>query len=531
MVLKTIAISLILTACRPTPTPREKFHFGIDPGKANAPNTFDVVAARQSPFTLEVRVSSENEEWFFERTELAINHRIPLIGLGVEKTWTVNATFINENGDSFETKDQVIQTPSLPINFPILTELTGTPRPLGNGYLLFDLKTNSDAYNYVVILDADLQIVWWREDPNGCSDLTQTVRGTLMGVCNHLITEMALTGETLSRKPVQAEGREDLNVHHELHLLPDGGYLTLHSEQIEVDAYPISNAEPEVFEPRTIRGDELLRLDSDLSLIESWHLSDLLPTTRIGFDSISRNPDAAVQDWSHTNGIIRDPKDNGMIVSVRHLDTLFKIDKNGALKWILANPDGWPSEWNAYRLEGVGDFKYPHHQHAPELDENGRLWVFDNGNDRDETPYSDNPSTVGEYSRVVAYEVNEEDMTFKESVSFDQTATGTAFSSAFGDADWLPHLQAVLSVWGRFYEPSDGSHSLPGSNGFSTHILLHQPGQEAPIMDLELNDCLCDEETFKNEHKGWNSYRAEWLPSLYPPGLNPIISPLEQESD
>jgi arylsulfate sulfotransferase len=531
MVLKAIAMSLIFCACRPTPTPRENFHFGVEPGKANAPNTFAVVAARQSPFTLEVHVLGENEEWFFERNELATSHRVPLIGLGAEKTWTVSATLISENGDAFDTKEQEILTPSLPINFPILTELMGTPRPLGSGYLLFTVQSGSNVYNYTVIVDADLQVVWWREDPNSCSDLTQTPQGTLEGICNHLITEMAMTGETLSRKPAKADGRDDLNVHHELHRMPDGGYLSLHSETIEVDSYPISIAKPEVFEPSTIRGDELLRLDSNLRVIESWHVDELLPTTRIGFDSISRNPDAKIHDWSHSNGIIRDPQDNGIIVSVRHQDTLFKIDKNGALQWILSNPDGWPPEWDAYRLEGLGEFKYPHHQHAPELDENGRLWVFDNGNERDRTPYTESPDATPEYSRVVAYEVNQEDMTFKELISFDQTASGTAFSTALGDADWLPHLQSVLSVWGRFEEPSDNTHSLPGSNGFSSHILLHQPGQDAPIMDLELNDCRCDEETFKNEHKGWNSYRAEWLPALYAKGLNPTIVPLEQESD
>jgi hypothetical protein len=82
--------------------------------------------------------------------------------------------------------------------------------------------------------------------------------------------------------------------------------------------------------------------------------------------------------------------------------------------------------------------------------------------------------------------------------------------------------------------PSDDSgegHSLPGSNGFSSHILLHKPGQDAPIMDLEMNDCRCDEEVFINEHKGWNIYRAEWLPTLYAAGLSPTIGPLEQESD
>jgi hypothetical protein len=530
VVLKAVATSLLLCACQPTPTPREKFHYDVTPAKPNAPNTFEVVAARQAPFTLEVHVTSDTEDWFFERKEPATSHRIPLLGLGVETDWTVSATLFTAEGKTVETQPREIQTPALPLNFPILTELMGTPRPLGNGYLLFDLKTGSDEYNYIVILDADLQVIWWREDPIGCSDLHQTARGTIQGLCNNLATDMLLTGETLSRKPVEAEDRDDLNLHHELHPLPEGGYLSLHSERIQVEDYPISNDEPEVLAPSEIRSDELVWIDNDLQLIDSWHLSDLLPTSRIGFDSISRNPDAKVHDWSHTNGIVRDPQDGGMIVSVRHLDTLLKLDENGALKWILANPDGWPAEWEDYRLEGLGDFRYPHHQHAPEIDELGRLWVFDNGNDGGRTPYSENQARLQELSRVVAYEIDEEAFTFKQLHSFGLTAFGPAYSSALGDADWLPHLQSVMSVWGRLHEPVDDGHPLPGSNGFSAHILLHKPGQETPVMHLEMTGCYCDEEVYKTEHKGWNTYRAEWIPTLYPPGQGPKITTVAQES-
>jgi hypothetical protein len=530
MVLKLLATGLLLSACRPAPTPREKFHFDVTPAKANAPNTFEVVAARKSPFTLEVYVESDTEVWFFERKELETSHRIPLLGLGVDKAWKVSATLFDEDGNAFETKPRDILTPSLPVNFPILTELMGTPRPLGKGYLLFDLKTGSDVYNYIVILNADLEVVWWRDDPIGCSDLHQTPQGTLKGICNNLVTEMLLTGETVNRSPVEAEGREDLNLHHELHALPEGGYLSLHSERIQVDDFPVSNESPETLAPSEIRSDELLWVDADLQLIDSWHLSDLLPTSRIGFDSLSRNPDAKVHDWSHSNGIIRDPQDQGYIVSVRHLDTLFKMDENGALKWILANPDGWPAEWEDYRLQGLGEFRYPHHQHAPELDENGRLWIFDNGNDGGRTPYSNKQARLPELSRVVAYEIDEEAMTFKQLLSFGQTAFGSAYSSALGDADWLPHLQSVMSVWGRLHEKVETEFPFPGISGFSAHILLHKPGQEAPVMHLEMSGCTCDEEVYQSEHKGWNTYRAEWIPNLYAPGQGPSISQLDQES-
>ena len=195
--------------------------------------------------------------------------------------------------------------------------------------------------------------------------------------------------------------------------------------------------------------------------------------------------------------------------------------------WILANPFGWPEAWEPYLLQGVGDYLYPFHQHAPEIDEQGRLWVFDNGNDRS-TPYQA-PSIDAEYSRVVAYEIDEEAMTFEQVISFDQTSDGRLFSAALGDADWLPHIGAVLSVWGRIPPSTDWDKPLPTTHNTSARILLHKPDSQEPLMDLEFAGCRCDDEVFRQEHRGWKIYRAQWIPGLYPVGLGPTQLPITDE--
>jgi arylsulfate sulfotransferase len=502
-----------------------QFHFEVVEANPNAPNTFELIAARKTPFSLVVTLSNEEEQWVFHREALSKSHRLPLLGLGVDKTWVVEATFFDEAGKAFDTEPREIQTPSLPVDFPVLTELVGNPTPLGKGFLLFDLKTISDEINYIVVLNADLEVVWWRKDPRSCSALHQQADGTIKGICNHLITVMTMTGETLSRNPVTTPDGEDLSLHHEFHPLPDGGYLSLHSEKVLVEEFPISEDEPDVLEPAEIRGDQLIVVDSELQIIDSWHLSDLLPTSRIGYDSVARNTETRTHDWSHSNGLIRDPVDGGMILSVRHQDTLLKLDSEGEIQWILANPNGWPEAWQDFLLEGVGEFAYPYHQHAPEFDEYGRLWVFDNGNHAS-TPYSDEVNRISEFSRVVAYEIDEETMQFEQLLSFEQTGLGKLYSTALGDADWLPHLQSVLSVWGRVQGKADSNIPLPTNKGTSAHILIHKPGQEAPTMHLEMTGCLCDEEVYENEHKGWNTYRAQWIQSLYPRGEGPEILPV-----
>jgi len=508
---------MLLAACTaPQPQAPVRFHFSVDAADPNTPSAFIVSAAQKIPFRIEVVLYNDTEAYLFERKEYALSHRIPLLGLGADQTWTVQARLIDENDRVIESKPNDIQSPPLPLDFPIIEELVGTPTPLERGFLLFDLKTISESKNYYVLLNADLEVVWWREDRRSCTDIHLQPDGHIFGICNYLATRTSLTGETLLRQPVfDPDGeQEDVNIHHEISNKADGGFLSLHAATIDVDAYPISEEEPEVLEPATIREDWILSIDENLVLEDKWALSDILPTQRIGYDSISRDTTVKPHDWSHSNGVIEDPSDGGVLVSVRHQDALIKLDASGELQWILSAPAGWPEPWQDKLLTGVGDFDYPLHPHAPEIDENGLIWLFDNGN-YGNTPYGDLEDARDVYSRVVAYQVDEDNRTFEEVYSFEETQEGLLYSSALGDADWLPHVESVLSVWGRVEKRLADSGPLPTKQNISSHILMHTPGQTTPVMHLKISDCLCDEEVFSNTHRGWKVYRSQWVSDIY----------------
>ena len=534
MVLRILPFVIALSACN-QPVPDQgpgRFHFDVTPAGGSVPNAYVVVAAREEPFQLEVLAHNGEEQWVFERTEFAKSHRVPLLGLGADTTWTVTADMTIEDGTTYPVKPIEITTPSLPFDFPEMTELTGNPKALQSGYLLFDVKALAKTVNYRVVVDANLDVVWWQVDTVDCTDIRMLDDGYVVGVCNLLATETNLLGETRKRTaitdPEAGEDEGPMQMHHELYPLERGGFLTLHAEQVEVPEYPVSVDEPDVLEPATIRADRILLTDEDYQLVRSWSLADILPTERIGFGSVSNSQNAPVHDWSHSNGIIQDPDDNGMIVSVRHQDALVKLTNNGNLKWILANPSGWPDAWRPFLLGNPEGALFPFHQHAPAIDEEGRLWVFDNGNHRT-TPYND-PEEEEEYSRVVAYEIDEEAMEFREALSFDQSSTGRLYSGALGDADWLPHLGAVLSVWGRVTGEIDWEKPLSSTVETHARIMLHDPAYKEPIMDLEINGCFCDDETYRQEIRGWKVYRAEWVPRLYPLGEDPEVSPYTPDS-
>ena len=276
----------------------------MDAADPSTPNAFVVSAAQKIPFRIELVLHNDAEALFFERQDYALSHRIPLIGLGAEKTWTLQARLIDENNRVIESKPKEVQTPSLPLDFPIIEELVGTPQPFAHGYLLFDLKTVTESKNYYVLLNADLEVVWWREDRRSCTDIHLQPDGHIFGICNYLATQTSLTGETLIRQPIHdPEGeQEDINIHHEISNKADGGFLSLHADTVDVDAYPVSEDEPDVFEPATIREDWILSINEDLVLEEKWLLSELLPTSRIGYGSISRDTSLKPHDWTHSNG-------------------------------------------------------------------------------------------------------------------------------------------------------------------------------------------------------------------------------------
>lgn len=504
----------------------------MDAADPSTPSAFVVSAAQKIPFRIEVILHNEDEALFFERKDYALSHRIPLIGLGAEKAWTIQARLIDENERVIESKPKEVQTPALPIDFPIIEELVGTPQPFEHGYLLFDLKTVTESKNYYVLLNADLEVVWWREDRRSCTDIHLQPDGHIFGICNYMATQISLTGETLIRQPIHDPGaeQEDINIHHEISNTSDGGFLSLHAATIDVEAYPVSEDEPDVFEPATIREDWILSINSDLVLEEKWALSDILPTSRIGYDSISRDTDIKPHDWTHSNGVIEDIANGGMLISVRHQDALIKVNTAGELLWILSDPPGWPEEWQDKLLQGQGEFDYPLHPHAPEIDENGLVWLFDNGN-YGSTPYTEPEDEREVASRVVAYKIDEDNMTFEEVYSFDETTEGSLYSSALGDADWLPHVDSVLSVWGRVERRLADAGPLPTKQNISSHILMHTPGQDEPVMHLKIADCLCDEEVFSSTHRGWKVYRSQWVPSFYTADTAPVpISNFDPEA-
>lgn len=118
-------------------------------------------------------------------------------------------------------------------------------------------------------------------------------------------------------------------------------------------------------------------------------------------------------DWSHGNGLAWDPDRRLIWLSLRHLDQIVGIDyPSGEIRVTVA-------------AGGLGPDGALSHQHGPELQSDGQLLVFDNGNTRDPPQ-----------SRVVAIDIDEDTNSYTETFSWQRDGF---YEPATGYATMLPN--------------------------------------------------------------------------------------------
>ena len=81
-------------------------------------------------------------------------------------------------------------------------------------------------------------------------------------------------------------------------------------------------------------------------LLWSWWAKDHLDPMRISYGSLDdywelRGFTGAL-DWTHGNGATYNSRDDSVIISLRHMAALLKVDRaSGDIRWILGEPDDW----------------------------------------------------------------------------------------------------------------------------------------------------------------------------------------------
>ncbi len=476
-------------------------------------------ATATAPCALTIELTAADHQRVIAPPGLVEVVDLPVLGLRPDRSYDVRVTCATVAGRA--TWEGALATGALPRPFPEITVLAHDPARAEPGLTLLDVSVPGGDGDYVVVLDEAFEVVWLRRKPAPhFLTVTRSREGHLFGNGYPSLLEVDLLGQELARWGPSGDVRVDHPLHHEAVELDDGEMLSLTWRARDVPEVPASYDALDDRGPGTIIDDGVIRLSREGQVLDLHWLSDVLDPSRVGFDGLApaRGVEGAV-DWSHANAVVRDPRDGGYIVTLRHQDAVVKLTADGALAWILGAPDGWEEPWASARLQPEGAVSWPFHPHAAELTPAGELLVFDNGNHRT-TPYGQTPAPPGApYSRVVAYRLGlgrgegsgEVAGTVEEAWAYRETAAGSLYAPAFGDADALPRTGHVLAVFGRT-RAIDGVPTAQLGRGESmAHLVELDPAAlDAPVAHVVLSSRRTD------WPGGFAVYRAERIPGLYP---------------
>ena len=364
------------------------------------------------------------------RPEVSYEFEVLATGEGVQETATVEHT-----------------AAPLPEDFPALS---ATGQAGDDGWTLFPVTGWTDTtglrpdWGWLVAVDARGRVVWWRR-----ADVPSAVHVTADGTLAVIEDDLVLTQYDWFGTEVAAFDSAQMpdadTLHHESIPTEDGGFYSMVTELRRIDGYPdLENPGMTVTEP--VIGDEVVKLDADGNVTARWSLIDLLPDAHFRLSPLfftpfwdwaytAQVPEGGTRDWSHSNAVEIDTVRDLVLVSARHLDWIIALDPaSDAVAWRLG-VDG------DFTLDSGSWFSHPH---APEVQADGSILLYDNGNFRPGTGLE--PGQEAPYSRAVEYSLDTGTMTATQ--SWEYVADPPRYAAFVGDADQLESGNVLVTDGG-----------------------------------------------------------------------------------
>jgi hypothetical protein len=255
--------------------------------------------------------------------------------------------------------------------------------------------------------------------------------------------------------------------HHEVRMLSNGNMLTL-CNTFEVVDYSSLGLDPE----QLVAGDLLVELDPAGEIVWTWNSFDHLDPLRLrsdpgeGLAYYDRESGKFGYDWTHGNGIDESVDDDLILLSMRHQNWIIAIDhETGEIAWRLGD------EGDFDLLDGT----WFYHQHSPQLQPDGSLLLYDNGNGNPDVPLDE------VWSRGVRYAIDFDTMTATQ--VWDSRNGEHYISPVAGDADRTPTGNVL--VLDSALQPDPAVFDL-GKN-YSRLVEFRSEGEPNPIWSLTTN--------------------------------------------
>ena len=266
--------------------------------------------------------------------------------------------------------------------------------------------------------------------------------------------EMTIANELVWQGPPNLEG---IGVHHDVIRLPNGNTMALTSKDTLL---PLPDADwPFEVDSMIWRGDRILEWDGEGNQVWSWNCFDHFSLDDWNYSQILHTIEfgSGFYDWTHSNAIWYDQIDNSILLSVRYLSRITKIDYNtGNIIWNM----GRYSESGDVELGTDIDFSY---QHAVKVLDNRNIMIYDNGNEN-------LPIT----SRGLEILVDESGPGIQAEAIWEYELPNDLSSPMMSDCDRLPNGNSLITSTASKYLVEINSESekvwevIPGQN-FSTY--------------------------------------------------------------
>jgi hypothetical protein len=446
--------------------------------------------------------------------EAGRTHEVIVLGLYADTDYTFTVTADDGAGGTDSSGAQAYTTSALPTDFPEITVNLSEPENMEPGITVFTASrwnpSLDSGYGYIVAVDETGETVWYYRTGLPFMDLTTFSSGNLAYIFGlHGINEIDFYGNIIQTTlAVPLGGADEVqSFHHHVSELENGNILTIGTEIREIDGYPLDGGGTTSYWVVADTIEEWTRADDGPSgtVVNIWPMFDHYdPLTDLSeefhdtfWDVVYAHGDIdTTKDWMHVNEVLVDPSDDHFILSVRHMDDIIKLDREeNEILWTLAH-DG------DFTMEEGGEWQY--HQHAPELQDNGNLLIYDNGNGRPDLDEGQPP-----YTRVVEFALdftNPDDLRVEQ--LWEYTNDEPYFAPFVGGATRLANGNILITDGGVLEDPH-GRETDPDNHRYGRIVEISFDGDVIEkVFEIVIGDVDSD--------VGYNLYQSLRLDSLYP---------------
>lgn len=407
-----------------------------------APLTAEVVLTATRPIQVEVMVGRQGAAADLRHSFGTVSQRVrlPVLGLYPDAANAVTLRFLDGNGALLGDTTHTLTTAPLLADLPAVTIDAATPSAMKPGMNLVSYFGHDSELTpqRPFVFDETGTIRWYLDLQRHPSlsnlfyddGVERLANGNLYfgDGSSGRIVEMDMLGRIVNEWAMPGYG-----FHHHVLEKPDGNFVVTVNK----------HGEPTI-------EDYLIEIDrASGAILREWNLNQSLDNTRRAWETTFADLDV---DWFHANGVAYDPADDAIVVSGRTQGTV-KLTSDNDVVWILAPHRGWGTAGDGtdlttkllQPLDAAGqpitdpavldgtanhpDFEWAWYQHAPELLPDGRLLLFDNGDNRN---YTDQAL----YSRAVVYRIDPVAMTVQQVWEYGKARGDATFSRIVSDVDY-----------------------------------------------------------------------------------------------